>query len=117
MSDANLERVLRQLRTAYIAEGPQRLAELDAAISSLGSGTPGAAKDLARLFHRLAGSGGSYGLHTVTSTARAGERLADGLVASGSAPTSGQLAELGAHMVALGTAFEAARTQDFPPLV
>lgn len=117
MSDADLERVLRQLRTTYVAEGPRRLAELDAALGLLGSGTPGAATDLARLFHRLAGSGGSYGLDAVTSTARAGEQLADGLAASGAAPTSEQLAELRAQVSALGAAFEAARTQDFPPLV
>ncbi len=117
MSDAELERALRQLRATYIAESPQRLAELDAALVSLGAGTPGAAKDVARLFHRLAGSGGSYGLHAVTSTARAGERLADALAAAGAPAAPAQLAEFRGQLDALRAAFEAARTQEFPPLV
>ncbi len=95
--DADLLRVLAGLRAQYLAESPERLAGLQAALARVRAGDAAALADLRLLLHRLAGSGGSYGLQAVTDAARAGELVAYQLLDRGghlSAADADRLAEL-----------------------
>jgi diguanylate cyclase (GGDEF)-like protein len=64
---------LVQLQWEYVREAPQRLAELRKDLAAFRAGEPDALDSLRTRFHRLAGSGGSFGLPRVTDVARAAE--------------------------------------------
>ena len=107
--DAELQRVLAQLRRQYIDEAPARLAELRAALSRAREGDLAALGDLRQLLHRLAGSGGSYGLDAVTEQARAGEAIAYAIAQRGGAPPSpAELGRLEERIQGVGRAFQEA---------
>ncbi len=63
-----------QLRREYLAEGGNRLAEIRADSDRYRSGDPEALAALQTRFHRLVGSGGSYGFPEISSAAREAER-------------------------------------------
>ena len=63
-----------QLRREYLAEGAARLSELRADIDRLRAADPDALGSLRTRFHRLVGSGGSYGFPEISSLARDAER-------------------------------------------
>ncbi|MEO8478638.1 MAG: diguanylate cyclase [Gemmatimonadota bacterium] len=65
---------LVQLQWEYIREAPERLAELRKDLAAFRAGEPDALDSLKTRFHRLAGSGGSYGLPRVTEVARIAEQ-------------------------------------------
>ncbi len=113
MSD--LEVTLRRLRAAYIDESPARIAELEAQLAALERGEAAALPELSRLFHRLAGSGGSYGIPRVTEAARTGERLAEDLAAAGGGAGPADLTALLAQVAAVAAAFDHARHDATPP--
>jgi diguanylate cyclase (GGDEF)-like protein len=69
-----LELVLAQLRREYVAESPTRLEELRKDIAAFRAGEPDAIKSLIVLFHRLAGSGGSYGFPGISEVGKSMER-------------------------------------------
>ena len=69
-----LEQVLAQLRREYVAESPARIEELRKDVAAFRAGEPDAIKSLAILFHRLAGSGGSYGFPEISEIGRSMER-------------------------------------------
>ncbi len=72
------EKAFDQLRREYLAESGSRIAELRADVDALRSGLPEAHTALRTRFHRLVGSGGSYGFPEISSAAREAERwLAD----------------------------------------
>jgi len=73
MSDA-LNDALAELRREYLFDAPGRLAELRKDIAAFRVGEADAIQSLIRRFHRLAGSGGSYGFPEVSDLAREGER-------------------------------------------
>jgi diguanylate cyclase (GGDEF)-like protein len=73
MTDA-LNDALAELRREYLSEAPARLAELRKDVAAFRAGEPDAAQSLIRRFHRLAGSGGSYGFPEVSDISREGER-------------------------------------------
>jgi chemotaxis protein histidine kinase CheA len=75
-----LEAAMLALRAEYLYEAPERIRELSAALGRLRTGDASALKDLERFFHRLAGSGGSYGFPDVTDRSRAAEHVAIRLV-------------------------------------
>lgn len=110
--DERLINALRALRQDYLSEAPTRVAELRAELQRLESGDMDGLRNLERLLHRLAGSGGSYGLPVVTERARAGEQDARAILASGSAPSSAEVERLRAHVEAVSQAFAEARTDD-----
>jgi diguanylate cyclase (GGDEF)-like protein len=58
------------LQRDYLRDAPERLAELRKDLAALRSGEPDALASLRQRFHRLAGSGGSYGFPGVTDVAR-----------------------------------------------
>ncbi|MGE0439561.1 MAG: diguanylate cyclase [Gemmatimonadales bacterium] len=62
-----------ELRREYLSEAPARLAELRKDLAAVQAGEPDAAVSLKSRFHRLAGSGGSYGFPEITSLARGAE--------------------------------------------
>ncbi len=69
MSDT-LDDAFRELQREYIAEAPARLAELRKDAAALAAGEADAIASLATRFHRLAGSGGSYGFPTLSQLGR-----------------------------------------------
>lgn len=66
----DLEQVLAALRRDYLAEAPSRIRELQKDAAALRAGEPDAVASLRTRFHRLAGSGGSYGFPEVSAIAR-----------------------------------------------
>ena len=62
------------LQREYLASLPARLDELRADLASLDQGSTEAPASLKSRFHRLAGSGGSYGFTELSAIAREGER-------------------------------------------
>lgn len=74
MSDA-LNNALAELRREYLFEAPGRLAELRKDVAAFRAAEPDATQSLLRRFHRLAGSGGSYGFPDISHIAREGESL------------------------------------------
>jgi chemotaxis protein histidine kinase CheA len=109
-----LAAVLRQLRQQYLDESPHRLAELEAQLALVAGGDSSALVGLADILHRLAGSGGSYGLADVTTAARAGEKFALSLRDASAAPDPGAISRLREHIAAVAAAFEAGRKQPPP---
>jgi HPt (histidine-containing phosphotransfer) domain-containing protein len=65
----------RELQREYLEEVPKAFAELRALIESFRRGDP-VLPALRIGFHRLAGSGGSYGFPEISQIARAAEQLA-----------------------------------------
>ena len=68
-----LEEAMAGLRREYLAEAPARLMELRKDYSAVLAGEPGAAVSLKGRFHKLAGSGGSYGFPDISDLARRAE--------------------------------------------
>jgi HPt (histidine-containing phosphotransfer) domain-containing protein len=64
---------MKRLRGEYLAEVPNRLAEIDRAIKSWLSGNQ-PDPPLKTLFHRLSGSAGAYGFEHVTQVCRLTEQ-------------------------------------------
>ena len=109
--DRRLQEVLAQLGRQYLAEAPQRLAELRGTLEKVRTGDAAALVELRLLLHPLAGSGGSYGFDAVTERARAGELMAADLTQRGGAPAAADLARLEAAIAALAEAFRDAAAQ------
>jgi HPt (histidine-containing phosphotransfer) domain-containing protein len=109
MSEDELERLMRELRRQYLAEASDRLRELRDELERVPANPLGSLQSLRRLFHRLAGSGGSYGLPRVTEESRRGEQLADQLLRSGTNPTPAQISQLRERVDQVEVAFGLAR--------
>jgi HPt (histidine-containing phosphotransfer) domain-containing protein len=103
---------MHRLKLEYLAESPQRIAELRAHLAAAESGAAGALDELRRAFHKLAGSGGSYGLPEVSDAARSGETTAQSLLAASGTVSPGSLGELRSHIEAVAAAFGAARAAE-----
>lgn len=69
-----LDAVMRELRQIYLLEAPARLAELRQDAAAFRAGEATAAASLRMRFHRLAGSGGSYGFDEISAIAGEIER-------------------------------------------
>jgi diguanylate cyclase (GGDEF)-like protein len=67
------DEMIAALKRDYLRDAPERLAELRKDVAAFRSGEPDARDSLRQRFHRLAGSGGSYGVPRVTEVARAME--------------------------------------------
>lgn len=66
----HLDELLVALRREYVADGPARLAELRKDLAAFLAGEPDAIESLTNRFHRLAGSGGSYGFEDISTISR-----------------------------------------------
>lgn len=104
-SDDPLAEQLRQLRREYLADSTQRVEELRRLCARLAAGERTAVPELRQAFHRLAGSGGSYGFPIVSTQSREGERLAVRLAAADVAVTPADLEALRANVEAVAHAF------------
>jgi len=69
-----LNDALAELRREYLFDAPARLAELRKDVAAFRAGESDAVLSLTRRFHRLSGSGGSYGFPEISEIARSGER-------------------------------------------
>lgn len=67
--------IFLDLQREYLAQLPDRLAELRADLAAFAAGDPAASASLRTRLHRLAGSGGSYGFPEISATAREMEYL------------------------------------------
>jgi diguanylate cyclase (GGDEF)-like protein len=67
------DELFQQLRREYLAEAPARLDELRKDLAAAAAGEPEALASLRSRFHKLAGSGGSYGFPAITEASRLGE--------------------------------------------
>jgi len=68
------EKAFDELRREYLAEAGNRIAELRADVDALRASSPAALQSLRTRFHRLVGSGGSYGFPEISTAAREVER-------------------------------------------
>lgn len=64
---------IASLKRDYLRDAPERLAELRKDLAAFRAGEKDALESLRQRFHRLAGSGGSYGFPRVTEVSRAME--------------------------------------------
>ena len=110
--DAALREALAGLRRDYVAGAPRRLAELRAALQVASAGDREALERLRDLLHRLAGSGGGYGLQEVSTAARAGELAARALLDSGRSFSAHDLATVQEQLDRLAAAFDQARSRE-----
>ena len=110
--DDPLFRALRKLRAEYLAEAPAKIAELWSAFERVQNGDREAAGALRTHVHRLAGSGGAYGLPDVTDSSRKAEQLIDRLLTSPGGTSPADLAQLREHLAGVADAFERARTME-----
>jgi diguanylate cyclase (GGDEF)-like protein len=81
-----LDDAMLQLQREYLAEFPDRIEELRSDIASFRALRPEAAASLKTRFHRLAGSGGSYGFPEISVVARDMEQWMGAKPAPGEAP-------------------------------
>jgi diguanylate cyclase (GGDEF)-like protein len=96
---------LAELRREYLFDAPARLAELRKDVAAFRAGESDAVLSLTRRFHRLSGSGGSYGFPEISEIARSGERW---LKTETPAPGEVAAARLGEIVDRLVAAFDAA---------
>ena len=102
MSSPDLDQQLTALRKGYASRLPGRAEALAAnAADLIQRWDPGAARDLQRHLHNLAGSGASYGFPDVSHAARAAEDACTVALAAGEDPP---LSELLAALEALSQA-------------
>lgn len=111
-SDDRLEALMRGLRTQYLGDADERVAELWSDIARVEAGDRDALDELRRRFHKLAGSGGSYGLDDVTTCSREGESAAKRLLDAGAPPDAAAFTELSTHVRRVADAFAAAKDAD-----
>jgi diguanylate cyclase (GGDEF)-like protein len=101
-----LEAAFNQLRREYLAEAPARLAELRKDITAFRAGEPDATESLKMRFHRLSGSGGSYGFPEISDISRDTEQWLK--QEAQAEPTPEALGRLDSAVGRLSAAFNAA---------
>ena len=106
-----LEAAMLALRAEYLFEAPERVRELSAALGRLRTGDASALKDLQNYFHRLAGSGGSFGFPGVTERGRTAEHMVIRLVGEARTPQHEDFAILEEHVLNVAEAFQAAQRE------
>jgi HPt (histidine-containing phosphotransfer) domain-containing protein len=111
-ADDLLAQQLRQLRLEYLGDSGKRLDELRQLNARLAQNDPAALAGLRQAFHRLAGSGGSYGFPAVSSRSRDGERLAQGLESSGKPTAPADVVAMDACIEGVASAFADAKASD-----
>jgi HPt (histidine-containing phosphotransfer) domain-containing protein len=102
MSGDEIDELFQELRREYLSESKDRLAELRAGLGAFRSSAPEAAAALKTHFHRLAGSGGSYGFPEISVIAKEAELW----IATGPPPDQAAVARLEETIERLGAAFQ-----------
>ena len=106
-----LEAAMLALRAEYLYEAPERVRELSAALGRLRVGDTSALEDLERYFHRLAGSGGSYGFPEITERSRTAEHLVVRLVGEARTLQREDFAILEEHVLHVAEAFQSSQRE------
>ena len=109
-ADDLLAQQLRQLRREYLGDSVIRVAELRTFQDGLAGDQRAALGRLKQAFHRLAGSGGSYGFPLVSARSREGEGLAQRLESAANPLTPADLAGIADCIAAVDRAFADARS-------
>ena len=104
-----LRSALKTLRAEYLADSPERVRELSEALGRLRARDAAALGDLHRCFHRLAGSGGSYGFPEITTRSREAEHAVASLAAETRLLERADFALLEHHVLAVADAFRDAQ--------
>ncbi len=112
--DDLLAQQLQQLRQEYLRDSSQRVDELRQLRTRLALDQRAALADLRQAFHRLAGSGGSYGFPDVSARSREGEQLAVRLASADTALTPGDIAAIEQCVNGVADAFTAAKKTIIP---
>lgn len=105
-ADDTFARQLEALRREYLADSAKRVAELRALRVRLASGDIGALADCRQAFHRLAGSGGSYGFPVVSTSSREAEHLVERLATTGTSLAPSDITAIDDCIAAVARAFE-----------
>ncbi len=108
--DDKLAAALRQLRAEYLDNAPRRVAELWTAYARVQNGGVQSLEGLRTLVHRLAGTGGSYGLPVVTDRAVAADQSCRALLEAGTPLTPDDLQRLRLLVQGIADAFQDAST-------
>jgi diguanylate cyclase (GGDEF)-like protein len=103
------DEVLLELQRSYLAEAPERIGELRADVAAFRAGQEGAGASLRIRFHRLAGSGGSYGFPEISEVARGMEHWI------AAAPPANDAARLDQAVDRLATLFRRAEARLIVP--
>jgi chemotaxis protein histidine kinase CheA len=106
-----LEAAMRALRVEYLYEAPERVGELSAALGRLRAGDGKALEELERYFHRLAGSGGSYGFPDITDRCRTAEHTVIRLTREARTLQREDFAALESHVLSVAEVFQAAQRE------
>lgn len=93
-----------ELRREYLSEAPARLGELRKDLAAACAGETDALASLKTRFHRLAGSGGSYGFPAISSASREAEQW----LGKNREPNDSGFGYLGASIGRIAAAFDAA---------
>jgi len=104
-ADDVMAQQLRALRREYLADSAQRVGELRTLFARVLAGERAALPDLRQAFHRLAGSGGSYGFPAVSARSREGERLVSRLAAEEGTIAAADLDSLRSSLDGVARAF------------
>ena len=104
-----LKAEMKALRAEYLAESPERVRELSEALGRLRARDAAALGDLHRYFHRLAGSGGSYGFAEITTRSREAEHAVASIAAETRLLERADFALLEQHVLAVADAFRNAQ--------
>jgi hypothetical protein len=104
-ADDPLARQLRALRREYVADSSKRVDELRSLLDRLSRGERSTLGELRQAFHRLAGSGGSYGFPLVSTRGRDGEHLAQHLLDGDAAVSAADLQAVAACIDGVAGAF------------
>jgi len=108
--DEKLAAALRQLREDYLADAPRRVAELWTAWARVQNDGLPSLDGLRLLTHRLAGTGGAYGLPDVTERAREADQTSRVLIEAGTPLTPDDLQRLRALVQGIADALQDATT-------
>lgn len=108
-ADDLLAEQLRQLRREYLFDSAKRLDELRQLRAHLAQDEHAALAGLRQAFHRLAGSGGSYGFPAVSSKSRDGERVIQRLDSAGTPIARGDIEAIEQCIEGVANAFAEAR--------
>ena len=111
-AEEELQRALRELRSAYLAESPKRLGELWSTLERVHNGVAGSLPELRILVHRLAGSGGGYGLPEVTIAARAADTFCRSLIDAGAPAGADDVNQLRVLVQGVADAFARAKSPE-----
>jgi chemotaxis protein histidine kinase CheA len=109
-ADDLLAQQLLQLRREYLADSVKRVEELRALQAALAGDQQTVLVRLRQAFHKLAGSGGSYGFPAVSSRSREGEAMIQRLESAAVPLTDADRAAIEACVTSIDRAFADARS-------